>query len=78
MIPQTWESTAHRDQSTGALGDNDPLDIVELNPRNSVRLGESQFVKVLGAWCLLDQGELDWKVVTVRGGTRESRAGIAW
>jgi inorganic pyrophosphatase len=29
-IPQTWEDPEHKDENTGALGDNDPIDIVEI------------------------------------------------
>lgn len=28
-------------------------------------MGEHQNVKVLGSLCLLDQGELDWKVIAI-------------
>jgi inorganic pyrophosphatase len=31
MIPQTWENSAHKDRETGAFGDNDPLDVVEVS-----------------------------------------------
>ena len=65
MIPQTWENSAHKDRETGAFGDNDPLDIVEISPNKIFKMGQRQSVKVLGALCLLDQGELDWKVIGI-------------
>lgn len=65
MIPQTWENSAHKDRETQAYGDNDPLDIVEISTSKIVTLGEHQAVKVLGALCLLDQGELDWKIIAL-------------
>ena len=30
-----------------------------------MQMGEHQNVKVLGSLCLLDQGELDWKVIAI-------------
>lgn len=34
MVPQTWENPNHTDKGTGCAGDNDPLDIVDLTPRD--------------------------------------------
>ncbi len=65
MLPQTWENNRHKDRQTGAFGDNDPLDIVEVGMNQVMRMGESRTVKVLGSLCLLDQGELDWKIIGV-------------
>ena len=39
MIPQTWENSKHQDRETGAFGDNDPLDLVEMSPLKGVSLG---------------------------------------
>ena len=65
MLPQTWENAQHKDRDTGAYGDNDPLDIVEVSMNTVMRLGESRTIKVLGSLCLLDQGELDWKIIGI-------------
>ena len=32
-LPQTWEDPDHADESTGYLGDNDPVDVVEVGSR---------------------------------------------
>jgi hypothetical protein len=44
--------------------DSDPLDAVEISSR-SLELGSVTPVKVLGAFAMLDDGELDWKVLTI-------------
>ncbi|CDW81516.1 inorganic pyrophosphatase [Stylonychia lemnae] len=64
MIPQTWENNKHLDKDTQCYGDNDPLDIVELG-RKDMQSCSVTDVKVLGAICLIDQGELDWKILTM-------------
>ena len=46
-------------------GDNDPLDVVELGS-SPLQIGDVLPVRVLGALCLIDQEELDWKVLCVR------------
>ena len=30
LLPQTWEDANHRDLQTGAVGDGDPIDVIEL------------------------------------------------
>ena len=50
--------------SLGLFGDDDPLDICDLSRGKKV-LGEVYRGKVLGCFCLIDQGEVDWKVLTV-------------
>ena len=64
MIPQTWENCLLEDKVTGLNGDNDPIDIVDMTPRDMGML-EVTNLKVLGALCMLDQGELDWKILAV-------------
>lgn len=46
------------------MGDNDPLDLVDLTPRQ-MPMFERPRLKVLGALCLIDQDELDWKVLAI-------------
>jgi len=65
MIPQTWENHLHKHKETDAFGDKDPLDIVEMSPCKVVSMGQLQSVKVLGSLCLIDQGELDWKILAI-------------
>jgi inorganic pyrophosphatase len=63
-LPQTWEDPTHKDASTGMLGDNDPLDVVEVGSR--VRACGDVFpVKVLGVLGMVDEGEMDWKVIAI-------------
>lgn len=64
MIPQTWESVHAVDKATGCSGDNDPLDIVDLTPRDMALL-ELPELKVIGSLCLIDEGEIDWKLIAV-------------
>ncbi|KAI6181222.1 Inorganic diphosphatase [Aphelenchoides besseyi] len=63
-LPQTWEDPNHKDEATNALGDNDPIDIVEIGQKVQHR-GAIVQVKVLGVIALLDEGETDWKLVGI-------------
>lgn len=53
MVPQTWENAQETDRVTGCIGDNDPLDIVDLSSRNMPMFTFPQ-LKVLGCLCLID------------------------
>ncbi len=64
-LPQTWEDPEHKDESTGYKGDNDPIDVVEVGDRVA-RCGEVYQVKLLGILGLVDEGEMDWKVIAIR------------
>ncbi|EMG49571.1 Inorganic pyrophosphatase [Candida maltosa Xu316] len=61
-FPQTWEdpTTEHH----GLLGDNDPVDVCEIGSK-ILSTGDIKRVKILGALALIDDGELDWKVIVV-------------
>lgn len=61
MIPQTWESPSHIEPRTRTPGDSDPLDYVDLSTK-FLEPGFLGQVKILGALCVIDQGETDWKV----------------
>ncbi|KAH7724102.1 inorganic pyrophosphatase [Aphelenchoides avenae] len=63
-IPQTWEDPGHVDEHTGAKGDNDPIDIIEIGSKVHKR-GAVVPVKVVGTLALLDEGETDWKLVAI-------------
>jgi inorganic pyrophosphatase len=67
-IAQTWEDPNHHgdEQVGGAGGDNDPLDVVEIGSA-TIGMGEVVGVKPLGALSMIDDGELDWKLICVRG-----------
>jgi len=45
-------------------GDDDPIDIVDLSSKER-KILDIVNLKVLGAFCLIDEGELDWKVFTI-------------
>ncbi|KNC53733.1 myo inositol monophosphatase, partial [Thecamonas trahens ATCC 50062] len=63
-IPQTWEDPNVMDVESGAGGDGDPLDVIELGA-SPLRVGAVTPIKVLGALPMLDQDEIDWKVIAV-------------
>jgi len=63
-LPQTWEDPTHVDANTGAAGDNDPLDCVEIGTAVASR-GEIKQVKVLGVIAMIDEGETDWKLAVI-------------
>ncbi|KAK9110925.1 hypothetical protein Scep_018444 [Stephania cephalantha] len=65
LLPQTWEDPSlANDEVEGAFGDNDPVDVVEIGEvqRN---IGEVIKVKPLAALAMIDEGELDWKIVAI-------------
>ncbi|KAI9016780.1 inorganic pyrophosphatase [Hyaloraphidium curvatum] len=63
-FPQTWEDPTSIHPDTKARGDNDPLDILEIGEKVAT-VGQVKQVKVLGTMALLDEGETDWKVITI-------------
>lgn len=63
-IAQTWESPSEVDPDIGLGGDNDPVDVLQLNDTPCER-GAIQRVRVLGALALVDGGETDWKLLVV-------------
>ena len=63
-IAQTWEDPTVPDDDTGLGGDNDPIDVLQLNERPCA-LGEVYAVRVLGALALIDDDETDHKLLVV-------------
>ncbi|XP_055586985.1 inorganic pyrophosphatase isoform X2 [Uranotaenia lowii] len=63
-FPQTWENPDHLDPNTGCKGDNDPIDVLEIGSRVAKR-GDVVQVKILGTVALIDEGETDWKVISI-------------
>jgi fructose-1,6-bisphosphatase/inorganic pyrophosphatase len=61
---QTYEDPSHAHSETGALGDGDPLDVCNISDRPT-RIGEVIQVKVLGVLGMIDEGEMDWKVIVI-------------
>ena len=50
---------------THSQGDNDPVDVVEIGSVQCQQGGVYK-VKPLGAYAMIDDGELDWKIVCIR------------
>lgn len=63
-LPQTWEDPGHVDANTNCKGDNDPIDALEIGYRVAKR-GEVKQVKIIGCLALIDEGETDWKIITI-------------
>ncbi|XP_039276037.1 inorganic pyrophosphatase, partial [Nilaparvata lugens] len=60
-LPQTWENPLG---DNSLKGDNDPIDVIEIG-RKKHKVGDIIQVKVLGALGLVDEGEMDWKVIAI-------------
>ncbi|CAM9151383.1 unnamed protein product, partial [Ectocarpus fasciculatus] len=65
LIPQTWENCEHADPDTGAKGDNDPIDVMEIG-EGPIPMGSVVSVRVLGSLELIDEGETDHKIIALR------------
>lgn len=63
-FPQTYEDPSQAHAETGALGDGDPLDVCNISDRPT-RVGEVLQVKVVGVLGMIDEGEMDWKVIVI-------------
>lgn len=63
LIPQTWENNKIP-LLEDMIGDDDPLDIVEVSNQRYY-IGQVVDVVILGAFCLIDQGEVDWKILSI-------------
>jgi len=64
LFPQTWEDPGHMDKDCEVAGDNDPVDVVEIGS-TQLQMGGVYKVKPLGVYAMIDDGELDWKVITI-------------
>lgn len=65
FLPQTWEDPAHKNEEAGGVfGDNDPVDVVEISS-TALEMGGVYEVKCVGAYAMIDDGELDWKVIAI-------------
>lgn len=65
FAPMTWEDPSHTTPDLKAGGDNDPVDLVEIGSEQ-LKLGGVYKVKPLGVYAMIDEGEVDWKVVCIR------------
>eukprot|EP00494_Astrolonche_serrata_P028857 UN29124 len=64
MFPRTWESGWDADPWTQIPGDTDPMDAIEISGLGAVTGGVYQ-VKILGGLAMIDDGETDWKIITL-------------
>jgi inorganic pyrophosphatase len=65
-LPQTWEDPNIEHPDIKCMGDNDPVDVVEIGSA-VLESGSVTPVKVLGCLAMIDDGELDWKVIAIAG-----------
>ena len=65
-LPQTWEDPNVKGDADvgGAFGDDDPIDVVEIGAA-AQEMGGVVPVKPLGVLSMIDDGELDWKVIAI-------------
>mmetsp|Transcript_13970 Transcript_13970/g.25280 ORF Transcript_13970/g.25280 Transcript_13970/m.25280 type:complete len:329 (-) Transcript_13970:231-1217(-) len=63
-LPQTWEDPNDEHPVLKVFGDDDPIDVVEIGSK-ALAMGSIIEVKALGVLAMIDDGELDWKVVAV-------------
>ncbi|XP_044045041.1 inorganic pyrophosphatase 2, mitochondrial isoform X2 [Siniperca chuatsi] len=61
---ETWEDPNHTDKETKCCGDNDPIDVCEIGTQVCFP-GQVIQVKVLGILAMIDEGEMDWKVIAI-------------
>jgi len=63
-LPQTWEDPNEEHPELKIFGDDDPIDVVEIGSK-ALGMGSVTEVKPLGVLAMIDDGELDWKVLAV-------------
>eukprot|EP00527_Entomoneis_sp_CCMP2396_P004886 CAMPEP_0198140160 /NCGR_PEP_ID=MMETSP1443-20131203/3369_1 /TAXON_ID=186043 /ORGANISM="Entomoneis sp., Strain CCMP2396" /LENGTH=274 /DNA_ID=CAMNT_0043802503 /DNA_START=104 /DNA_END=928 /DNA_ORIENTATION=+ len=63
-LPQTWEDPNVKHPELGFFGDDDPIDVVEIGSA-ALAMGTIKPVKPLGVLAMIDDGELDWKVLAI-------------
>lgn len=63
-LPQTWEDPNVKHPELQCFGDDDPIDVVEIGSA-ALTMGSVVPVKPLGVLAMIDDGELDWKVLAV-------------
>jgi inorganic pyrophosphatase len=62
FLPQTY-SSKHKIYRNLYSGDGDPLDVIEVSGPFNKHPGDIIQVTLLGSFCLIDQGEVDWKII---------------
>lgn len=64
MLPQTWEDPGIMNAELNCCGDNDPVDVIEIGSA-AAKVGGVYKVKPIGVYAMIDDGELDWKVICI-------------
>jgi inorganic pyrophosphatase len=64
MLPQTYQDPEYECERTGLEGDGDPLDVIEIGSQ-TLNVGEVVKIKPLGVLALVDEGEIDWKIIGI-------------
>ena len=65
FIPQTWEDPSFINKDVEHLcGDDDPIDIVDISSVEH-HTGDVIHAQVLGGFSMIDDGELDWKIIVI-------------
>ena len=62
FLPQTL-SSREKIYSGNLKGDNDPLDVIDISGPFNSYAGEVKSGNILGSFCLIDGGEMDWKIL---------------
>ncbi|XP_007567335.1 inorganic pyrophosphatase-like [Poecilia formosa] len=70
-LPQTWEDPNHKDKETDCCGDNDPIDVCDIGTQ-VCSPGQVIQVKVLGILAMIDEGEMDWKVIAINANDEDA------
>lgn len=63
FIPQTWENNKIMHYGK-YVGDNDPIDVVEVS-ESRFTVGDITSVHIIGSFCLIDENEIDWKILAI-------------
>mmetsp|Transcript_26904 Transcript_26904/g.62483 ORF Transcript_26904/g.62483 Transcript_26904/m.62483 type:complete len:471 (-) Transcript_26904:183-1595(-) len=63
-FPQTYRDPLEHDELHDAPGDDDPLDVIDIG-QIPVGVGDVVVCRPLGAVCLIDEGQADWKIFVV-------------
>lgn len=72
-FPQTYRDPSKADEVYSAPGDDDPLDVIDLADQPT-KVGTIVRCRPLGAVCLIDEGQADWKVLVVNVDAKNSLA----
>ncbi|CAE7237753.1 unnamed protein product [Symbiodinium pilosum] len=72
-FPQTYRDPEKADDLYQAPGDDDPLDVIDLAD-TPTEVGTIVRCRVLGAVCLIDEGQADWKVLVVNVDSKSALA----